>query len=173
MVSPETVHRKSYNNQNFIKEKLALFTTAIGSIAPNFSWKENNQNFSLSSINEAENYVLVFWSTDCSHCLREIPELHKSLQQKSNIKVIAFAMERNDTGWKKMKGTLSNWHHVLGLNKWENKIARTYNILSTPTYFILDNNDFCTICENTIVDTDNNGVDDYLDEGVKIDYSDN
>ena len=29
---------------------------------------------------------------------------------------------------------------MLGLNKWENKTARTYNIMSTPSYFVLDVN---------------------------------
>lgn len=36
-----------------------------------------------------------------------------------------------------------------------------------------ESNGIITIKTGTIVDTDNNGVDDYLDEGVKIDYSDN
>ena len=31
-------------------------------------------------------------------------------------------------------------HHVLGLNKWNNKTARIYNINTTPTYFVLDSN---------------------------------
>ena len=39
-----------------------------------------------------------------------------------------------------MKITLPNWHHVLGLNKWENKTAKAYNINATPNYFILDAN---------------------------------
>ena len=131
---------ESLQNKDFLKEKKALFATEIGRIAPDFSWKENGKNLNLSTLNEAENYVLVFWSTDCSHCLKEIPQLHKFLQDKNEIKVVAFSLERNDFGWKNMKATLPNWHHVLGLNKWENKIARTYNINATPTYFVLDKN---------------------------------
>lgn len=125
-------------NKEFSKEKKALFATEIGRISPDFSWQEKGKTLKLSTLNEAENYVLVFWSTDCSHCLREIPILHTFLQDKENIKVVAFSLERNDFGWNNMKATLPNWHHVLGLNKWENKIARTYNINSTPTYFVLD-----------------------------------
>ena len=49
-------------------------------------------------------------------------------------------MEKNDTQWKEMKNDLPNWHHVLGLKKWENKIARTYNINATPNYFVLNKN---------------------------------
>ena len=124
----------------FKKEKLTLLGTEVGRKAPDFSWKENGKNLKLSNLNEAKNYVLVFWSTDCSHCLKEIPELHTFLEKKKDIKVVAFAMERNKFIWKNMKITLPNWHHVLGLNKWQNKTALTYNIVSTPSYFVLDAN---------------------------------
>ena len=131
---------KSMQNDKFKTEKLKLLATAIGSIAPDFSWIENGKEFQLSNLNDAKNYILVFWSTACSHCLKEIPELHAFLQDKKNLKVIAFAMERNDLDWEKMKITLPNWHHILGLNKWNNKTAKTYNINNTPTYFVLDSN---------------------------------
>ncbi|WP_159949780.1 TlpA family protein disulfide reductase [Polaribacter septentrionalilitoris] len=127
-------------NKKFKEEKLALLAAEIGRVAPDFSWKENGKTLKLSTLNDAQNYILVFWSTGCSHCLREIPQLHNYLKGNSKIKVIAFSLETNDFSWKKLKQDLSNWHHVLGLNKWENKTARTYNILSTPSYFVLDAN---------------------------------
>ena len=49
-------------------------------------------------------------------------------------------MEEKADTWQNYKQRFPNWHHVLGLNKWENKIARTYQINSTPTYFVLDAN---------------------------------
>ena len=85
---------KSLQNATFKTEKIKLLATAIGSIAPNFSWKEHGKDFQLSTLNEAKNYLLVFWSTGCSHCLKEIPELYTFLQDKKNLKVIAFAMEK-------------------------------------------------------------------------------
>ena len=127
-------------NKKFIEEKKTLFAAEVGRIAPDFSWKENGKNFKLSTLNEAKNYVLVFWSTGCSHCLKEIPKLHTFLQNKKDIKVVAFSLEKEAYGWESMKATLPNWHHVLGLNKWQNKIAKTYNIMATPTYLVLDAN---------------------------------
>ena len=127
-------------NKKFKDEKLSLLAAEVGRIAPNFSWKENGKLLSLSTLNDAENYLLIFWSTGCSHCIREIPQIHKYLEKNKKVKVIAFSLEKNDIGWKNYKKTLPNWHHVLGLNKWENKTARTYNIMSTPSYFILDAN---------------------------------
>ena len=128
----------SLQNAKFKSEKVKLLATAIGRIAPDFSWKEHGKDFQLSNLNDAKNYVLVFWSTECSHCLKEIPELHAFLQDKKNLKVIAFAMETTDLAWSSMKASLPNWHHVLGLNKWRNTVARSYNINATPNYFILD-----------------------------------
>lgn len=131
---------KSLQNEKYKNEKLSLLASEVGRIAPDFSWKENGKNYKLSTLNDAKNYVLIFWSTSCSHCLREIPQLHKFLANKKELKAIAFSLENDEFGWNNMKTTLPNWHHVLGLNKWENKIARTYNINSTPTYFVLDSN---------------------------------
>jgi hypothetical protein len=57
------------------------------------------------------------------------------------MKVVAFALEKESFVWENYKRTkLSGWHNVLGLNKWQNEIARTYNIMSTPTYLVLDKN---------------------------------
>ncbi|MCG1035170.1 TlpA family protein disulfide reductase [Polaribacter sargassicola] len=131
---------KTIQNQKFITSKQSLFATEVGRIAPDFSWKENDKNFKLSTLNDSEKYVLVFWSTTCSHCLNEIPKLYNFLKENKAVKVIAFALEDDKFGWENYKTSLPNWHNVLGLNKWENKIARTYNIISTPTYFILDKN---------------------------------
>ena len=125
----------------FKEEKLALFATSIGRIAPDFAWQENGRNLKLSTLNDAETYVLVFWSTGCSHCLREIPELHTYMKTKPNTKVIAFALENDAFVWETYKKkNLNGWHNVLGLNKWENKTARTYQVYATPTYIILDKN---------------------------------
>jgi len=140
--------KKHYNklpvnlqDKKFKTEKLALLAVEIGRIAPDFSWEENGKTIKLSTLNEAEHYILVFWSTSCSHCLREIPQLHTHMKNKSEIKVIAFGLEEDAFVWETYtKTNLPGWHNVLGLKKWKNPIARTYQINATPTYFILDKN---------------------------------
>ncbi|MFQ3180448.1 MAG: thiol-disulfide isomerase/thioredoxin [Polaribacter sp.] len=132
---------EALQNQKFKVEKTALFATEIGRIAPDFSWKENGKTLKLSTLNDAEKYVLVFWSTSCSHCMREIPQLRTYLKNKKNIKVIAFALEDDAFVWENYsKSNLFGWHNVLGLNKWQNETAKTYQIFSTPSYFVLDKN---------------------------------
>ncbi|WP_445748460.1 TlpA family protein disulfide reductase [Polaribacter sp.] len=132
---------ENLQDATFKKEKLALFATEIGRIAPDFSWTEKGKKMQLATLNEASQYVLVFWSTSCSHCLREIPQLHTFMKDKKNIKVIAFALEKEASVWESFSKTnLFGFHNVLGLKKWENEVARTYQIVATPTYFILDKN---------------------------------
>lgn len=132
---------ENLQDAKFRKEKLALFATEIGRIAPDFTWTEKGKKMQLSTLNNASQYVLVFWSTSCSHCLREVPQLHTFLKDKKNIKVIAFALEKEASVWENFSKTnLYGWHNVLGLKKWENEVAKTYQIVSTPTYFILDKN---------------------------------
>jgi thiol-disulfide isomerase/thioredoxin len=131
---------KSIQDQEFVAQKKKLFTAEVGRTAPDFSWIEKGKKLQLSTLDNAENYLLVFWSTECSHCLTEIPQLYAHLQGNKKLKVIAFAMEQNDSRWKKMKIDLPNWHHALGLKKWENETAVTYNINATPNYFVLDKN---------------------------------
>lgn len=129
--------------ENYISKKIALTAAEVGRIAPDFSWKEGKKTLKLSKLKNAKNYILVFWSTTCSHCLKEMPELHKFTKGNTNLKVIAYSLESEKFGWENYKKNLYSWHNVLGLNsvnKWENKVARTYNIHATPSYFILDAN---------------------------------
>jgi thiol-disulfide isomerase/thioredoxin len=124
-------------NTEFLQQVEENMQIAIGKVAPDFSWEENGQNMSLSSLKDGQSYLLIFYSTGCSHCLREVPQVYEFMKNKTKTKVIAFAMETTDETWKNYVQNLSGWHHVLGLNKWENEIARTYQVRSTPTYFIL------------------------------------
>ena len=126
-------------NQNIkLKNKiLAQLRIAIGRVAPDFSWTENGKELRLSSLKDGLSYVLIFYSTGCSHCLREVPEIFDYMKGKTNTKVIAFAMETSAKTWTNYQLKMPGWHHVLGLGKWENTTARTYQINSTPTYFVL------------------------------------
>ena len=121
----------------FKNKILSQLRIAIGRDAPDFSWTENGQELRLSTLKDGLNYLLIFYSTECSHCLKEVPEVFEYLKDKTNTKVIAFAMETSENTWLNYQLKMPGWHHVLGLNKWENTIARTYQVNSTPSYFVL------------------------------------
>ena len=137
-------------NKEFVANFNEKTVVSVGRTAPEITWSKNGKNYKLSTLNDAQNYVLVFWSTGCSHCLREIPVLYTYTQNSKNTKVIAFSLENNDKEWKKHIQKYPKWHNVVGLKKWENKVARKYQIYSTPTYIVLDKNKKIIAKPNTL-----------------------
>ena len=118
---------------------------SIGNKAPEFNVfiEKNGERtpISMYDLNVAEKYILVFWSSTCSHCLMEIPQLQAYLKSINNpdYKVIAIGLEDDAFLWEKEIAKYPEFIHVLGLGKWQNKIGNNYNVSATPTYFILDN----------------------------------
>ena len=129
-----------YKTDVDIDTLLESLKLVVGRKAPDFSWEENGTAKSLYELNSAETYMLVFWSTSCSHCLNEVPELYEYTKDKTNIHVIDIALENDAVEFEKYTKIFKKWSNVLGFGKWENNIARNYKIVSTPTYFILDAN---------------------------------
>ncbi len=124
------------NNQQLVKEVETHTRLRFGAKAPEIKW--NNNKNSLSSLAPSENYVIVFWSSSCSHCLEELPLLHSALKTVKNIKVLAVGLEDREEDWKQESKKLNGFTHALSLGKWDSEYANLYNISSTPTYFILD-----------------------------------
>ncbi|HIC32357.1 MAG TPA: TlpA family protein disulfide reductase, partial [Flavobacteriaceae bacterium] len=94
----------------------------------------------MHDLDEAENYLIVFWSTTCSHCLEEIPQLHKYIKtiNPEQLKVIAVALDEDRNRWKDMTYKYPEFYHVFGEGKWDNPIGDNYNVKATPSYFVLD-----------------------------------
>ncbi|WP_442265196.1 TlpA family protein disulfide reductase [Tenacibaculum sp. ZS6-P6] len=140
----------------FKEKKLGELSVSVGRTAPDFSWKEDGKDFSLSTLNDGDYYLMIFWSTQCSHCVKEIPEVYEFMKEYENTSVIAFAIEENDldfNSWAKNK--LYKWHNVLGTHptyKFDNEVVQKYRIDATPTYFILDKNKKIIAVPNAIED---------------------
>jgi thiol-disulfide isomerase/thioredoxin len=125
-------------NQKMVDEIEASSRLRIGVVSPEITWEVNGEKHSLSTMEKAENYLLIFWSSTCSHCLSELPALHKELSKLKNIKVLAIGLEDDETNWKKVSAELPHFNHAIALGKWDSDYAATFNIQKTPTYFILD-----------------------------------
>jgi len=134
----------SLNDQELLHALILYKNISKGNVAPDFDFeiKEKDKFITkrLSELQGAENYIIVFWSSTCSHCLDEVPQLQtyvKSLE-KDKVKVIAIGLEDEPYRWKDLTYTYSEFIHVYGEGKWDNKIGDDYGVTSTPTYFILD-----------------------------------
>ena len=113
---------------------------AFGAVAPEITWVKDNKTHKLSEQEDAENYIIVFWSSTCSHCLKEFPKLKAFVesQEENKFKVIAIGLEDERTSWANETSFYPDFIHILGLDKWDNEIGNTYDVSSTPTFFVLD-----------------------------------
>ena len=129
-------------NSTYKSGILQELKTAVGRIAPNFEWKEGEDNKvqTLENLAGYDNYIIVFWSTSCPHCLKEVPKLHEYLKANEKIKVILVGLqtEEDKGAWKSETYYYPEFTHVLALGKWENAIVQNYNVNATPSYYVLD-----------------------------------
>nr|WP_262922222.1 TlpA disulfide reductase family protein [Algibacter sp. L4_22] len=135
---------KSLNDKDLI-DGLTLFkNTSIGRKAPDFTLEIKKDKklvkTQLSALDIAQTYVVVFWSSTCSHCLDEIPQLQSFVQSldKGLVQVVAVGLEDDPYKWKDLTYSYPSFIHVYGEGKWDNKIGNDYGVTATPTYFILD-----------------------------------
>ena len=133
-------------NDNELANQLIIYkNTSIDAYAPDFSLKVMNEEdekeeTKLSKLDTHERYVLVFWSSSCSHCVLELPELKKQVDslQEGNTKVIAIGLEDEPYNWNNETAYYPDFIHVYGDGKWDNSIGNDYGITATPTYFVLN-----------------------------------
>ncbi len=120
------------------EELAALNSLQPGARAPDIIWQKGDETRSLNGLHDADYYVLIFWSSGCSHCLHELPIVHDALREISGIQVIAVGLEDNQTSWLKESAKFPLFEHAISLGKWESRYSKLYAIKKTPTYFVLD-----------------------------------
>lgn len=132
------------NDQELLHGLLLYKNTSIGVKAPDFSFEiiedEKPITTKLSGLDVAESYVIVFWSSTCSHCLDEIPQLQTYLKTKAEglVQVVAIGLEDEPYKWKDLTYDYPEFIHVYGEGKWDNEIGDAYGVSSTPSYFVLN-----------------------------------
>lgn len=134
------------NDQTLIKDLLLYSSLSNGKKAPDFSIEiEKDKKLVTKKLREldlAKNYVIVFWSSMCSHCLKEIPMVQEFVKSKEKgfIQVVAIGLEEEPYKWKDLTYDYPEFIHVYGEGKWDNEIGDAYNVSATPTYFVLNEN---------------------------------
>jgi len=129
---------KSTNHRDIIDEIDTHNRLRPGAMAPEIEWQADNRTQKLSDLAGYGQYLLVFWSSTCGHCLNDLPMLHKKLQDRPDLKVLAIGLEDEATRWEMESGKMENFEHILSLGKWESPYAQLYHIAKTPTYYLLD-----------------------------------
>ena len=116
--------------------------TDIGAVFPAYKFHAavNTSAKSIADV-KADKKVIVFWSSTCSHCENELPQLltkYKELQAK-NIQIIGMSLDTDKNAYT-TKIAAFPWINDSELRGWNSSFAEMYNIHATPTYFILDAN---------------------------------
>ncbi|MBU2922639.1 thioredoxin family protein [Winogradskyella psychrotolerans] len=135
---------KATENNVLLDMVISFKNTSIGSKAPNFDITSNGKNTNLHHLKGAEHYLLIFWSSTCSHCLSELPKVKEMVANKPNLKVVAFGLEDDKKSWNNEIKNYPDFIHQIGLNKWDNPVVKTYGVSATPMYFLLDSSKIIT-----------------------------
>ncbi len=114
--------------------------TEIGAKFPDYKFHSatNTTAKGLYGVN-ANRKVIIFWSSTCSHCEKEIPDILAKYNElkKQNIEVIGLSLDSDKTSYLQKVNALP-WINDSELKGWYSSYAETYNIHATPTYFIID-----------------------------------
>ncbi|SDB59953.1 Thioredoxin-like [Flavobacteriaceae bacterium MAR_2010_188] len=113
--------------------------TSIGRKAHDFEIAlADGTKTSLYELMDSTKYLVIFWSSTCSHCLVEMPKVKEFLQNHKKVKVIAYGLEDDKKHWEEEILKYPEFIHVIGLDKWDNKDAIAYAIDATPSFFLLN-----------------------------------
>ena len=130
------------NDTELISSLDTFLRISVGQKAPDFQIENPSisSKTTLYNLEDATTYLLIFWSSDCSHCLKELPEVHSYISNhpEKNIKVVAIGIESDSKQWTETIAPWSKFTHSIAEGKWAHTITKTYDIKATPTYFVLD-----------------------------------
>ncbi len=116
----------------------------VGQIAPEIVSRDSNgELIALSSLTKKNSAVMLyFWESSCSVCQAEnsnVVRIYNRFKDKG-FDIYAVALDLDKTEWlSAIKNYKLTWTNVCDLALRESGAALTYNIRSTPTTYILDN----------------------------------
>lgn len=130
-------------NKNLETSIKAIKNTSIGANFEDYTFSnlaKNTQKKKLSEI-KSDKKLILFWSSTCPHCLSELPIIlkHYSTLKQQGIEVIALSLDTDKNSYHE-KTTALPWIQDTELKGWKSSFVEKYNVNSTPTYYLLDNN---------------------------------
>jgi len=138
---------KEAKTESFTEMIVLKLNAIVGKQAPMIRFDEGN----LYAIKE-DTTLLVFWSTTCSHCLKEVPKVYDALIENENVKIVMIGLEDEYSDWENAVKFFPKSIQKRANGKWTNKIAISYNVKGTPAYFVLDKNKKIIAKPNKLID---------------------
>lgn len=128
---------------NIVERANTLENLLIGKPAPNMIMIDTNNDLKSLYALKADFTVVLFWDPDCGHCRHEIPIIRDWMKEnaaKYNTKVFAVCSDTSLVKWKNFlnKNDIRDWFNVNGTRSATKNYHDLYDIISTPTIYILD-----------------------------------
>lgn len=145
--------------QSINKRLKGMETLVPGKIAPNITMKDTwNIQFDLYSYPTEKNYILLlFWSSDCGHCMETIGKLyiwHQHIEVRKMLDIIAISLDETVNeiqAWEQKIKELKGWIHLGTAEGMRSKVADDYYIVGIPVMILLNakTNEIIALPENT------------------------
>jgi len=125
-----------------------------GNVAPQLTghdWKGNT--FDINEM-KSEKYLILFWSEDCPHCTKLLPELKPLLDLHPSVQTITIVLGNNTPS---LAQTISNtgikgWTHLIEPDGWKSKLMENFRVFGTPSMYLLDSEKRIIAQPNTLSD---------------------
>lgn len=114
-----------------------------GKEAPDIILADLNGNTQNMKSIKAKAKLIVFYSSDCSHCQEALPGLIDiyNMYRDKGLEGFGIALDDNEKKWKaEVKKFNLNWINLSDLKGLISPLIQEYNLSTTPTIFILDAN---------------------------------
>ncbi|HRP56797.1 TlpA disulfide reductase family protein [Agriterribacter sp.] len=133
--------KASYFGKAVKKSLDAAKSTAIGSIAPDFTLNDiNGKPVSLAAYRGK--YTLVdFWASWCGPCRQENPTVVKAYDtyKSKGFDILGVSLDEKKDKWEQaIRQDKLTWTHVSDLKGWESDAAALYGIKAIPMNYLLD-----------------------------------
>ncbi len=114
----------------------------LGKTAPDFTLPDTyGRMHALSDYRGEKNVILIFWSTTCPHCLKELPlvqSFYLTHRLKDNFEVLAVTTVKGESGLKKLKSLIKkNMFTFITLND-EQNVSEMYGVRYVPMAFFIN-----------------------------------
>ncbi len=128
--------------KNIIERGETLNKILIGKVSPDIIAQDSSKNIKKLKDIKADYTLLVFWSSNCGYCKKELPkinEFYKHNKEKYNLEVYAVSSDTLATKWKAFINEKEyDWVNVLGMWSAPPFYKDVFDIYSTPVLYMLD-----------------------------------
>jgi thiol-disulfide isomerase/thioredoxin len=125
-------------NEAFEKRLAAYELLKPGMKAPDFDWYNKDGVVKNLKDIDSNKILIVFWASWCSHCQESMPRVNEFAVNNPGTKVLAISLDDDQEAFKNSVKNFPNILHYCDFKKWNSDPVKKYNIVATPSFFLLD-----------------------------------